>query len=348
MRSTTIKSNHLFVIFVLVLAVIGLCSVSCAEEAPTYDLDSSQTMMVIPLDNSAVAPAKEFAQQIQASSMVHVSAMVYAPPGIPASLVLSGSPSDLQQALALYQKLTAKGTGGHLIVIAASLRELTSSDRSTVGLRPVPTVSGSSTANWGRSSDSPHIKSNSQSVTGNWTDVAALNDTLGKSKVLVSSEVYTPNGIKAQISNIKSVPIFSADSSGNVQTQYQNLETSISVVPTIIKYSPDKPQESLVRVDVDVKVSIVSDTLTFKNYSAPEYSAKTLSTTRILTADNQSNVIGTFITDSDLKTTSGIPVLGELPLLKYLFSKETKEKVRNTAVLTLSVRLLPMLSAKDQ
>jgi general secretion pathway protein D len=172
--------------------------------------------------------------------------------------------------------------------------------------------------------------------------MAALNDTLNKSKVLVFSEVYTPNGIKAQISNVKSVPTFATDSSGNVQTQYQNLETSISVVPTIIKYNADKPQESLVRVDVDVKVSIVSDTETFRNYSAPEYSAKTMSTTRILTADNQSNVIGTFITDSDIKTVSGVPILGKLPLLRYLFSKENKEKMRNTAVLTLSVMNVPM------
>ncbi|HWR30129.1 MAG TPA: hypothetical protein VN631_09885, partial [Negativicutes bacterium] len=71
------------------------------------------------------------------------------------------------------------------------------------------------------------------------------------------------------------------------------------------------------------------------------------STTRILTADNQSNVIGTFITDSDLKTVSGVPILGKLPLLRYLFSKENKEKMRNTAVLTLSVRLLPVPSSKD-
>lgn len=341
-----VKDGYIRVLLFLLLIGLGFSSVGYTEEKPTFDFES-ETMVIIPLDNTAVAAAKEFAQQIQASNVVHVSAMVYAPPGIAAKLVLSGNQSDLQQAVTLYQQLLSKGTGGHLVVIAASLRELTKSSGYDVGLNPVPTIGATSAINQGRNNDRSRINNNSQTVTSTWTDALALNDELSKSKVLVSSEVYTPNGVKAQIANVKSVPIFSTDSNSNVQTQYQNLETSIGVVPTIIKYNPEKPEESLVRVEVEVKVSIVSDTLTYKTSSAPEYSIKTLTTTRILTADNQSNVIGTFITDSDIKSISAVPILGKLPLLKYLFSKEHMGKERNTAVLTLSVRLLPVPSSKE-
>lgn len=238
-------------------------------------------------------------------------------------------------------------TDRYLIVIAASLRELTKAADNDVGVNPVPILGATATYNTGLQDSGDHINNNTATVTGTWSDMAALTDELNKSKVLVSSEVYTPNGIKAQIANTKSVPAFSADSNGNVQTQYQNLETSISVVPTIIKCNPEKPEQSLVQVDVDVKVSVISEMLIHKNYSAPVYSVKTLTTTRMLTANNQTNVVGTFVTDTDVKTVTRVPILGELPLLKYLFSKEHKEKERCTAVLTLSVRLLPIPSLQE-
>lgn len=347
LKINTKRSTCFILLTALLLICLGFCSTGYAEEKPLFDFDASGTMVIIPLDDTAVAAAKDFVKQIQESSIVHVSGMVYSPPGVAAKLVLSGSQSDLQQALELYQKLV-KGTSKQLVVISASLRELTSEDTRDVGIKVVPKVDGTSTFNWGRENDGSRIKNNSQAITGTWSDMAALNDALAKSKVLVSSEVYTPNGVKAQIANVKSVPTFSTDSNGNVETQYQNLETSIGVVPTIIAYNPEKPEESLVRVGVDIKVSIISDTQTYRDFSAPEYSVKTMTTTRILTANNQSNVIGTFITDSDINTVSGVPILGKLPLLKYLFSQEHKEKVRNTAVLTLSVRLLPVPSAGDK
>lgn len=244
-------------------------------------------------------------------------------------------------------QLVGQDADRYLVVIAASLRELTKSVTNDVGINPVPIVGATATYNSGRENDGSQINNNTTTVTGTWSDMAALTDELNKSKVLVSSEVYTPNGVKAQIANTKSVPAFSTDSNGNVQTQYQNLETSISVVPTIIKYNPEKPEQSLVQVDVDVKVSVISETLTHKNYTAPVYSVKTLATTRMLTANNQTNVVGTFVTDNDVKTVTRVPILGELPLLKYLFSKEHKDKERCTAVLTLSVRLLPVPSPQE-
>lgn len=317
-----------------------------AQEPPVFEMDASGTMVIVPLDVNVVAAAKEFVQQMQASSVARVSAMVYAPPGIAPKLVMSGSQSDLQQVLELYQKLVPQRANRHLVVISATLRELTDADRLNVGVNPVPVVGGTATFSRGWNNDGSGINNSSRQMTGTWTDAVALNDALSKSKVLVSSEVYTPSGVKAQIANVKSVPIFSADSNGNVQTQYQNLETSINVVPTVLKYDEGRPEESQIRVDVDVKVSIISGSETFKTVSAPEYSVKTMTTTRVLTADSKSYVIGAFTTDSNIKSVSGIPVLSRLPLLKHIFAQERTQTERNTAVLTLSVRLLPVPASK--
>lgn len=309
-----------------------------------YELLSDETVAIVPLNSNSVTAAKEFVQQLQSSKIIPVSAMVYAPPAVPPYMVLSGGPSDLQQALSVLKRLLPNQTPTYLIVIAASLQEVTHSLSNYIGLNPVPSINGKFTIDWNKGTNSSLIRTDNHHLEANASDILALDEGLNNSKVLVSSEVYTPNGIKAQISNVKSVPVFSTDTQGNVQTQFQNLETSITVIPTIIEYKEDKPEESLVRVDVDVKVSIISGSSTFKSVSAPEYSSKTMTTTRMLPANNQRYIIGTFITDSDTKNISGIPILGKLPLLKYLFSKERTERQRNNAVLTLAVRLLPLPS----
>ena len=320
-------------------------TIGYAEDSPNalnYDLSSDGTVAIVPLNITIVDAAKDFVQQLQNSNILHISAIVYAPSSLPPYMILSGNQSDLQEAMKMLQKLLPKQMPTYLIIISASLRELTQSVSHYIGLNPIPSIIGKSTINWGTNSSGQQSHTNTQYLEANYTDLLSANEALNKSKVLVASEVYTPNGIKAQISNVKSVPIFSTDSQGNVETQFQNLETSISVTPAVVNYNENRPEESIIRVDVEVKVSIISGNSTFKSVSAPEYSVKTMTTVRMLPADNQGYVIGSFITDSDTKSTSGVPILGKLPLLKYLFSQEHIDKQRNTAILTLAVRLLPM------
>jgi type II secretory pathway component GspD/PulD (secretin) len=336
--------SYLFLFILLVF--IARVHAENSPANPLYDLSSDGTVAIIPLNINMVNPAKEFVLQLQTSNVIHISSMVYAPPGLTPYMVLSGNPPDLLQALALLQKLLPNQTPAHLIVIAASLRELKQSTSHDIGLNPIPTITGRATVDWSKSTDILSTRTDTKHLEASASNILSLNEGLNNSKVLVSSEVYTPDGIKAQISNVKSVPIFSTDNQGNVQTQFQNLETSISVVPTVIEYNENKPEESTIRVDVDIKVSILSGSSAFKGVSAPEYSVKTMTTTRMLPADNHSYIIGTFVTDNDIKSTSGVPILGKIPLLKYLFSQEHTEKQRNTAVLTLAVRLLPLPSTE--
>jgi type II secretory pathway component GspD/PulD (secretin) len=325
--------------------ILFFTPIGYAENSPNtlnYDLNPDGTVAIVPLNINIVDAAKEFVQQLQNSSILHISAMVYAPPSLPPYIILSGTQPDLQEALRMLQILLPNQTPAYLIIISANLRELTQSISHYIGLNPVPSISGKATINWSAATGNSRTRTRTQSWEANYADLLSLNEALNNSKVLVSSEVYTPNGIKAQISNVKSVPIFSTDKQGNVQTSFQNLETSISVLPTVVNYNENKPEESTIRVDVEVKASIISGNSTYNSVTAPEYSVKTMTTVRVLPADNHGYVIGSFITDSDAKSTSGVPILGRLPLLKYLFSQEHVDKQRNTAILTLAVRLLPM------
>lgn len=336
-----------FLLIIYFVTSIVSVSTGSAEGLPAnFALNPAGTVATVALNNDTVDAAREFVQQLQANKTLEVSSMVYAPVSLPPYLILSGSPAAVQEALTILQKILPPQAPPYLVVISASLREMTETNSHDIGLNIAPTVTGKNYNDSVKTSDATGSSTTITRTNGLYFDMSNdmlnLNKALNNSKVLVASEVYTPNGIKTQISNVKSVPIFSTDNSGNVQTQYQNLETSISVVPTVLHFDENKPEESNVKVNVDVKVSIISGSSSLKSVSAPEYSVKTLSTTRVLPADNHGYIIGSFITDSDTKSRSGIPILGELPLLKYLFSQEHTSKQRNTAILMLSVRLLPV------
>lgn len=137
-------------------------------------------------------------------------------------------------------------------------------------------------------------------------------------------------------------PIFSTDTNRNVMTSYQQLETSVDVVPTTIDYKMDKPEDSQVRVDVLVKISVITGQRSLGSATAPAYTTKTFATTRVLKANNERYIVGTFVNDAQYKSQYGIPLLSRIPILKYLFSRDENKTERNVAILTLAVRLVPM------
>jgi type II secretory pathway component GspD/PulD (secretin) len=235
-----------------------------------------------------------------------------------------------------------------MTVISASLRELTEDDTMNIGLTLMPdllgaTVSTNAQMTFLSSNPAQYTLDAQAQLTGiPISKIFQLNEALDRGKVLVSSEVYTRNGTKALLTNMQQVPIFSTDSNKNVMTSYQQLETSVDVVPTTIDYKKDTPGESQVRVDVLVKISVITGWSTSGAASAPYYTTKSFATTRVLKANSERYVVGTFVNDGLYKNQYGIPLLSKIPILKYFFSQDSTKVERKVAILTLAVRLIPM------
>jgi len=143
----------------------------------------------------------------------------------------------------------------------------------------------------------------------------------------VASEVYTRNGTKSLLTNIQSIPVFTVDSNKNISTQYQNLETSIDVIPTTVDYNREKPGESQVRVDALVKISVITGNPVIWDLLGPVVCDKTFATTRVLKANNERYVVGTFVNDASYKGQTGVPFLSKIPLLNISFRR--KRMMRN-------------------
>ncbi len=324
------------------------------EASPlSFKLSPDGTIATMLFDRESVDAMRDLVSQLgQNGNLGNVKGIVYSGAGFTPMLILFGQKEEILQKIELFKQFLPDQNQAYMIVIAASLRELSDDDATNIGLTLSPDIIGATI-----SSSAQMIKNSSQPTDYSFTgsadlssipisNIVQLNEALDRSKVLVSSEVYTRNGTKALLTNVQQVPIFSTDSNKNVMTSYQQLETSVDVIPTTIDYKKETPEESQVRVDVLVKISVVTGEHSFGAATAPEYTTKTFATTRILKANNQRYVVGTFVNDGEYKTQFGIPLLSKIPILKYLFSREGTRSQRNVAILTLAVKLIP-LQVKD-
>lgn len=321
-----------------------------AEASPlNFRLSSDGTVATMLFDRESIDAMRGLITQLeQGGHLGKVKGIVYSATGITPMLVLLGEKEELLQKIELFKQFLPDQTQAHMTVISASLRELTEDDTMNIGLTLMPdllgaTVSTNAQMTFLSSNPAQYTLDAQAQLTGiPISKIFQLNEALDRGKVLVSSEVYTRNGTKALLTNMQQVPIFSTDSNKNVMTSYQQLETSVDVVPTTIDYKKDKPGESQVRVDVLVKISVITGWSTSGAASAPYYTTKSFATTRVLKANSERYVVGTFVNDGLYKNQYGVPLLSKIPILKYFFSQDSTKVERKVAILTLAVRLIPM------
>jgi type II secretory pathway component GspD/PulD (secretin) len=73
---------------------------------------------------------------------------------------------------------------------------------------------------------------------------------------------------------------------------------------------------------------------------APAVDTRNANTT-ILVRDGETIVIGGLISDSLQDTIAKIPLLGDIPILGWLFKKKSKTRVRNELLIFVTTKILP-------
>ncbi|GEM_PF-4766542 len=145
----------------------------------------------------------------------------------------------------------------------------------------------------------------------------------GKSKILASPNVTTMNGKKAVI-EIGGQKIF-------VTSDGTRLVYPIGVKLEITPY---------VRADnkIDLLVNVsISDVLG----SPPEITQnKRSATTRVVIDNGQTLVIGGLMKQSDSKSVEKLPILGDLPIIGWLFRKETVSKETKNLVIFITAKVV--------
>ncbi len=159
-------------------------------------------------------------------------------------------------------------------------------------------------------------------------DVRAVLRTIASSStvnVLSTPEILAVNNREARILVGSKVPFIASTRLGNDvaidrAVQYQDVGTQLTLIPTI-------NDDGYVSVQLLQEVSSLSNQTVQAALNAPVITTREAST-RAIVRDGQTVVIGGLIGTTTEKVSSGVPLLRDIPLLGYLFKRQTTAKNR--------------------
>ena len=111
-------------------------------------------------------------------------------------------------------------------------------------------------------------------------------------------------------------------------------------VGKILKITPHVTEDRLVRMQISLEVSSIDQRATLTTSSTLPVTLKRTVDTTVIVKDQQTVVIGGLIDDSTTKSENKVPVLGDVPLLGWLFKKRTNEDVKTNLYVFLTPRVI--------
>ncbi len=160
---------------------------------------------------------------------------------------------------------------------------------------------------------------------------AAQNE--GRSEEISSPRVITANQKEALILQGVEIPYQESASSGATTTQFKNANLSLKVTPLI---TPDN------RVILDLDVS--DDSVGQNVQSATGGSVPSIDTreikTQVLVNDGQTVVLGGILETSKTKSADKVPLLGDIPVLGYLFKSTTDVNNKTELLIFITPKIL--------
>ena len=157
-------------------------------------------------------------------------------------------------------------------------------------------------------------------------------EALGKAKLLSNPKIITVENEQAIIRHGKRIPITTPGATqGTFTTTYIDANLKLTVTPQI---TPDGT--------VFLKVEINKDEPDYTNKDQlgnPAIDTRAAST-QVLIKDGETVVIGGILKSSESDGDSGVPGLSKIPLLGWLFKRETKETSSEELLIFITPRIV--------
>jgi general secretion pathway protein D len=172
------------------------------------------------------------------------------------------------------------------------------------------------------------------SVTASPINVTAVLKALNSNdlvNVLSTPNILTSDNKEAEIFVGENVPFGGAStvSSGVSTTSVERKDVGIS-----LKLKAQISEGDYIRLDINQEISDVSGSVTVGTSSTEITTTKRSAKTNVVVKDNESVVIGGLIKDRDQEIVNKIPLLGDIPLLGWLFkTKSTVRKKTNLMIM---------------
>jgi len=163
-----------------------------------------------------------------------------------------------------------------------------------------------------------------------------LLEQTGGAKVLSNSKLATLNNRTAEIHIGDVIPytVSSLTTGGAIQVQVEKERVGVSVTVT-----PRAAGDGYITVMVEPKVSTI---VGFRgpNDEVPWTKERTV-TTQVRVMDGQTFVIAGLLSEDETETITKVPLLGDIPILGYLFRHTAKQVKRSDLLIKITPRIIP-------
>jgi general secretion pathway protein D len=159
-------------------------------------------------------------------------------------------------------------------------------------------------------------------------------NTYSETKVLSAPRTVTLDNEPAKIEVTRETPVINvtagtANTTGGSSITYSNLGVILNVTPRI---SANDYVNLKVVPEVSRYADTVSKTIGGQIFQADEYDVRRVET-RVMIPSGNTLVMGGMISDSINKGNTKVPLLGDIPVLGYLFRSDTKSRLRQNLLI---------------
>lgn len=152
-------------------------------------------------------------------------------------------------------------------------------------------------------------------------------------KVIQRPQMRVMDSEKASLKIGDRIPIatgsFQSGLTQGVNTQFQYIDVGVQVDVTPYVHAGND-----ITLKMSLQVSTVTGEQSIDGVTEPTIGQRTIDH-EVRLADGEVNLIGGILNDTDTQSLSGYPLLSKIPILKYLFAQENKE--RNTSEIVFAV-----------
>jgi general secretion pathway protein D len=150
--------------------------------------------------------------------------------------------------------------------------------------------------------------------------------------IISTPQILTTDQEEAKINVGKNIP-FQTTSSTTSNQSFNSFE--YRDVGTILKVTPQISDNETVRLNIGLEVSMLESTTDFR----PTTLKRTIDTS-VLLKDNETVVIGGLIENSPARSENKVPLLGDIPLLGWLFKYQTQSRQKTNLLVFLTPRVV--------
>jgi len=157
-------------------------------------------------------------------------------------------------------------------------------------------------------------------------------------KVIQRPQMRAIDSEKASLKIGDRVPIatgsFQSGLGGSVNTQFQYLDVGVN-----IDITPYVHADNSVTLKMSLEISSVTGVQNIGGFNQPTIGQRRIEHEARL-ANGEVNMIGGILSDTDTNSMSGYPWITKIPILKYLFGQETKERQQSEIVFAITPHII--------